>query len=95
MLWEMSTSDFILSFSFICSFAFVTGWLTDRILLSAGFGSIGNWLLILMGSYAGMFAINSYGYELRYYPYITASSIVGGAIVLLLGLCTVKRVFHV
>lgn len=94
MLWDMSLHNWMISLAFFSCFAFVTGWLTDRILLSAGFGTIGNWLLVLLGSYAGLLAVNLYGYNLEWYPMITISSVVICASGIFLTMCAIKRIFY-
>lgn len=94
MLWEMSTNDWMVSAAFFCCITYLTGYLADRILLSAGFGTIGNWLLLLAGCYAGMFGVNTYGFELDWYPYITVGAIVLASTGILMSLCVVKRVFY-
>ena len=93
MLWDMSFQDMLVSTAFFTCFAYITGWLADRILLHLGFGTIGNWLLVLIGAYAGMFAINMQGYNLEWNPLLTVAVIIGSASGLLLLMCMVKRVF--
>jgi len=94
MLVDMSLNEWLMSIAFFSSFAFITGWLTDRILLNAGFGTVGNWMLLLMGTYAGLFAVNLYGYEFDWFPHITIAAVIGSATLLFLFMCTLKRVFY-
>lgn len=63
MLWELSSRQLLLSFSFICCATFISGWLADKILGYSGFNVIGNWLLLLLGAYVGMYAYNILGYR--------------------------------
>lgn len=91
MLWELSTNEWIMSFAFFSSLTYLTGYFIDRLLLNAGFGTFGNWLLILMGVYAGIFALNMYGYEVHWYPLITMAAIVSSASMTLISMCLVKR----
>jgi predicted MFS family arabinose efflux permease len=94
MLWEMSGNDLLISFSFMACFTYITGWFTDRILESSGFGHIGNWLIVLVGGYAGIVGINMYGYDLEWFPMLTLAAIAGSALFMLLSLCVIKRLVH-
>ncbi len=94
MLWEMSYQDMLVSTAFFTCFALIAGWMADRILLNAGFGTIGNWLLVLVGAYAGMYALNVQGHNLEWNPLLTAIVIVGSASGSLIFMCLVKRVFR-
>jgi len=91
MLYEMSDKDLIISFAFICCFSYIIGWLCDRILEKAGCGHIGNWLLILVGAYAGLYALNYSGYEFHWVPMYTLASALGGAFTMLFIMCFLKR----
>ena len=93
MLWELSFTDWIMSLAFFSGITFLTGYFIDRILLTAGFGAIGNWLLILGGVYAGLYGLNMYGYELHWYPVITLSAAAGAATLSLVTMCLLKRMF--
>ena len=93
MLWEMSTVDWILSFAFMSGMAYITGWFCDRILGPAGFGHVGNWLVILSGAYLGMYVYNVYGYDLEAHPGQTLAVILGSAFFALVSFGTFKRVF--
>ena len=94
MLWEMSISEWIMSLSCFSAVAHICGFFIDRLLLRNGFGTIGNWLVILTGLYIGLFALNKYGYETHWYPLITLSSMVVAASVVLMFMCTLKRVLN-
>ena len=94
MLWEMTTSEWIMSFAFFSSLTYLVGYFIDRLLLHVGFGTFGNWMLILMGVYAGIFALNMYGYEVHWYPLITMAAIVGSASATLITMCFLKRVMY-
>lgn len=63
MLWNLNFDQLMLSFSFICCAAFIAGWFADKILGYSGFNVIGNWLILLIGAYAGMYAYNVYGFR--------------------------------
>lgn len=63
MLWNLTLDQLFLSFSFICCATFIGGWLADKILGYSGFNVFGNWLLLLLGAYAGMYAYNKFGYR--------------------------------
>ena len=93
MLWQMSTDEWLISLAFISGLAYITGWFSDRILGSAGFGHIGNWLVILLGAYGGMYLYNYYGYKLNQEPAHTLAVILGSALIALCSLCAVKRFF--
>ena len=94
MLWEMSTSEWVQSLAFFSSITYLSGYFIDGILNKAGFGTIGNWLLTLGGVYAGLLALNMYGYEMHWYPLITLSVIVATASATLIIMCGLKRVFY-
>lgn len=93
MLWQMSTGDWIVSFAFMCGMAYIVGWFCDRIMNNAGFGHLGNWLVILIGAYGGMFAYNVYGYNLEAFPQWTLGVILGSSFMTLFLLSALKRVF--
>lgn len=63
MLWNLTFDQLLLSFSFICCTAYIAGWLADKILGYSGFNVIGNWLILLIGAYAGMYVYNLYGFR--------------------------------
>jgi uncharacterized membrane protein YeaQ/YmgE (transglycosylase-associated protein family) len=90
MLLEMSTNQWITSFSFACALAFLCGYIADRIMGFDGFGVIGNWLLILTGSYAAMLAYNQFGYRIEWYPLYSLAIAFGGGTALLLTLSAMK-----
>jgi uncharacterized membrane protein YeaQ/YmgE (transglycosylase-associated protein family) len=94
MLWDLARDDFIMSMTFVCTTAFICGWLADRIMGYAGFGVVGNWLLLFVGSFAALYAINWYGYKLNYDPVLTITAAFGGAAFLLLFLASFKAVTH-
>jgi len=94
MLWEMSGSEWMISLAFFSCVSYLCGYIIDRIVATSGFGTIGNWLLILLGVYAGIFGLNKYGYEMHWYPLITLSTMVAAAAGTLLFMCTVKRVLN-
>jgi len=92
MLWELSTLDWITSFGFICCFTYICGWLAEGLMKSSGFGHIGNWLLLLLGTYTAMYTFNMYGYEFRYDPLFTLACVSAGAGLFFLFMCISKRV---
>ncbi|MEM9332430.1 MAG: hypothetical protein AAGA53_13960 [Pseudomonadota bacterium] len=94
MLWEMSTSEWVTSLAFFASVTYLTGYFIDGILNKSGFGTFGNWMLILVGVYAGIYALNMYGYEMHWYPLITVCAIVGAASATLIVMCGLKRMFY-
>lgn len=91
MLWDMSPNDWLISFAFLACFTYITGWFVDRILTDTGFGHVGNWLVILSGTYAGLFAVNLYGYELQWYPLFTLIATGAAAFMMLFILCFAKK----
>lgn len=93
MLWELSTVEWITSFGFIACLTYITGWLAEGLMRSAGFGHIGNWLLLLAGTYAAMYTFNIYGYQFRYDPLFTLGAISAGAAGVFMFLCIGKRLF--
>lgn len=95
MLWDMSLNDWVLSSAFFCCLAYVTAYVADLILRSTGFGTIGNWLLLLIGCYSGLLAVNLYGFELHWFPHITIAVVVAASSVLLMTMCLIKRLFGI
>lgn len=91
MLWQLSTNDWVVSLAFISSMSYIIGWFCDHILGATGFGHIGNWLLILLGAYSGMYALNMYGYQLTWYPHYTLAAVLCGSLVTLISMCLIKR----
>ncbi|MCB1461895.1 MAG: hypothetical protein KDJ90_05595 [Nitratireductor sp.] len=94
MLWEMSTNFWIVSFTFACVMCFLCGWIADRIMGHAGFGVIGNWLLLLFGCYGALFVCNKLG--LRFDGELQFAILIafGGATVLLVALSAAKAITH-
>lgn len=92
MLWELSKTEWITSFGFICCFTYICGWLAEGLLNSSGFGHIGNWLLLLIGTYTAMYVFNVYGFEFRYNPLFTLGYVSAGAGGFFLLMCISKRV---
>lgn len=95
MLWDLSTNQWLISFSFVCCTAFVCGWIADRILGYSGFGSIGNWLLLTFGAYAGLYSYNIYGFRFSLEPTMTIGVGFGSGILLLMLLLTIKAAFRI
>ena len=93
MLWEMSALEWTLSFAFMSGMSYITGWFCDRIMSTAGFGHVGNWVVILSGVYAGMFVYNFYGHDLEAYPQQTLAVILGSAFLALFFMSSLKRIF--
>ena len=92
MLWKLSVLDWITSFGFLCCLTYICGWLADGLMKSAGFGHIGNWLLLLIGTYTAMYVFNMYGYSFRYDPVFTLAAISAGAGTFFIMMCVSKRV---
>lgn len=94
MIWQMSQSELIITFGFVCCFTYIIGWLSDGILKSSGFGHIGNWLLLLVGAYASMYGFNMYGYKFEWYPLFTLTIVSGFTCMFFLSMCIGKRLFY-
>ncbi|MBO6813469.1 MAG: hypothetical protein JJ891_01325 [Rhizobiaceae bacterium] len=94
MLWEMSNSEWVLSFGFIGCLTYMVGWFCDGILKHGGFGHFGNWLLLLIGAYGAMYGYNLYGYKIDINPLFSLSVISGVTCAFFLLACSVKRVFE-
>lgn len=92
MLWQMTTEQWILSFSFLCTFTYVGGWMSDRIMGYTGFGALGNWILLLIGTYAGMYGFNSFGHMFHWNPGLTIAVVSSSACICLLFSAIVKTV---
>ena len=95
MLWQLSTDQWMLSLAFISLLSYICGSIADRIMLSAGFGPMGNSILLLFGAYAGMYAYNVYGFQLNWYPLRTLAVILGSAVIMLITLSAVKRITNI
>lgn len=93
MLWDLSTNQWLMSFSFVCCGAFVCGWVADRILGYSGFGTIGNWLLLTIGTYVGLYSYNIYGFRFSIDPTMTIAVAFGAGFLMLMLLTTAKAVF--
>jgi len=83
MIWYLTTEQLFLSFAFICTFTYVAGWVSDRIMGYAGFGTIGNWLILLVGTYVGMYSFNSFGHMFHWNPPLTIAVVAGTACTML------------
>ena len=94
MLWDMSLNDWLVSAAFFSCICYITAFVADRILHKAGFGPIGNWLLLLAGCYSGLIAVNLYGFELDLFPQVTLAAVVLASSGVLISLCLVKRIFY-
>ncbi len=92
MLSQFSTEQWILSFGFICTFTFVCGWIADRIMGYAGFGAYGNWIVLLTGTYLGMYGFNEFGHSFHWNPPLTIAATAGTASVLLLFPAIIKTI---
>jgi uncharacterized membrane protein YeaQ/YmgE (transglycosylase-associated protein family) len=84
MFWELAQDNTVLSFAVSCAMAFICGWIADRIMGYAGFGVIGNWLLILIGCYVGLIAYSMAGFVIDEPQVLLAVAFGGGAVLLLL-----------
>ena len=93
MLWELSPQQWVVSFGFVCCLSYITGWLTEALMKSSGFGHIGNWLVLLLGSYVAMYVFNIYGYKFRYDPLFTLAYVSAGTGLFFLAMCISKRIF--
>lgn len=94
MLWEMTAEQLLTSFAFICCVSFIGGWLADRILGYGGFSVIGNWLILLLGSYSGLLVYNLMGYRFFWDSTYTMIVCIGSAIALLFVMLSVKTVLQ-
>ena len=83
MLWDLTGQQWIVSIAFASAMAFLCGWIADRIMGYAGFGVIGNWLLLFIGAYGGLFAYNRLGYPLDQSGLLTIAVSFGSAAAML------------
>lgn len=95
MLWDLNALQWLVSFSFVFTCAYIGGWVADRILGTAGFGTIGNWLLLVLGTYAGLYCYNAFGYRLTADPTLTIMVSFGAALFMLFVILSVKAGFRV
>jgi len=93
MIWELTAREWVVSFGFVCCLTYISGWLANGIMEKSAFGHIGNWLLLLLGTYVAMYAFNMYGYEFQWYPLFTLGCIAGSAAGFFLFMCISKRIF--
>lgn len=91
MLWDLTVAQFIITGSFICCTSFICGWFADKIIDRTGFGAIGNWLLLLIGAYVGMFVYNHQGYTLGADFNFTVMLAGGSALAMLIVMMTIKK----
>lgn len=91
MLWQISVEQFLVTLAAISAVTYISGWIADAIMGRFGFGQIGNWLLLTMGVYSGLYAYNLYGYKIGWYPMVSLSVAAGSACVALLFMAAVKR----
>ncbi len=91
MLWQMSFDQFLISLVGLSAVCYISGWIADGIMGAKGFGQIGNWLLLLAGTYVGMYSYNLYGYQLNWYPTMSLAVATGSASLTLVVLAAVKR----
>jgi uncharacterized membrane protein YeaQ/YmgE (transglycosylase-associated protein family) len=90
MLWELSANQWLLSISFACTLGFLCGYIADRIMGHAGFGIIGNWLLLVAGSFAGLAIFNLAGMRFEWYPHMALGAAVTAATVVLIAIAGAK-----
>lgn len=88
MLWYLSFEQLMMSFLFVGCATLIGGMLADKILGYSGFNVIGNWILLLIGAYAGMYVYNLYGFRFSADAFQTIIVTSGSACALLtFGLC--------
>lgn len=92
MLWDLTTAQFIVTGSFICCTSFICGWFSDKIVGRLGFGAIGNWLLLLLGAYLGMYGYNTMGYYFQENSTKTIFVVGAAALLMLMTMMTFKRI---
>lgn len=91
MLWQLSLTEWLQSFAFIASLSYILGWFANGILHSNGFGHVGNWLVILAGSYLGLYVYNLQGYRIESEPNWTLAILFCSAFLALIVSITLKR----
>ena len=91
MLWQLSPIEWLQSFAFIASLSYILGWFSNLILHSNGFGHVGNWLVILLGSYAGLYVYNLQGYRIGSDPSWSMAIVFLSALAALILGVTAKR----
>ena len=79
MIWHLNFDELFMLFAFLATFTYICGWLIDRIMGYGGFGVIGNWLILLLGSFVGMYGYNYAGYMFHWYPYMTVGVVAAAA----------------
>jgi uncharacterized membrane protein YeaQ/YmgE (transglycosylase-associated protein family) len=94
MLLDLARDDFIVAIAFVCTTAFICGWLSDRIMGYSGFGVLGNWLVLFAGSCGALYGLDWYGVQVHYAPILTVGTAFGGAAALLLALASAKAATH-
>ncbi len=91
MLWEYNTSELLTMIALISALSYITSWMVDRIMGKAGFGPIGNWAVILAGTFTGILAFNIYGYDLAWYPMFSLIIVTSCTLFMFVSLCVIKR----
>ncbi len=91
MLWQLSLTEWLQSFAFIASLSYILGWFSNAIVHSNGFGHVGNWLVILAGSYLGLYVFNLQGYRFESNPNWTIAAVFVSAFVALIVGMLLKR----
>lgn len=94
MLWEFTFEQWIMSFAFICCCCFIGGWVADRIVGYAGFSVIGNWLLMLIGTYVGLLVYNMMGHRFAWDSQMTLAMAFGSAFAMLFVMLSVKAMLR-
>ena len=91
MLWQLTLVGWLQSFAFIASLSYILGWFANLILHSTGFGHVGNWLVIMAGSYLGLYVYNLQGYRIGGDPSLTIAILFLSALVALISGVVFKR----
>ena len=89
MLWNLDVSMLAFAIVTVALFSFALGMMLDGVMGEDGFGPVGNMVVITAGFFLGVFAVNSYGLNLRDLTFATATGL-GGAFVSLLSLALLK-----
>ncbi len=95
MLWEFHNDQLLTTFSLICCFSYIAGWVTDRVIGYGGFSVIGNWLILLIGAYIGLFSYNLLGYRIQWDSHFTIMLTMGAAAAMLLTMLSIKTALRI
>ena len=95
MLWEFHNDQLLVTFSLICCFSYICGWVADRVIGYGGFSVVGNWLILLIGAYVGLVSYNMMGNRIQWNSNFTIFLTMGSAFAMLLLMLSIKTALRI